>query len=315
MLHGAALHESRDRAGEVRRRVVAPLLRQPRVPGDVKEADGRRSLEPAVEPRGGHTESSKLSMRHAACPDARLVGVVHREDGLLRERRGEEREAPTFATPSRPLPAAIAGSTTSDCHQAPSCSAIRRVLVPWARGAAALWRLVGIPRRPEASTKGTMAISSSRRRSFGEAVAMPTASRMTISSSRGMPVRSRLAGTSRRRGQRFPVRSWGRRGTRMRAHCAAGRQPHRQAGPRHLRVIFPSARGVRRPARSDRVPRGDDAQIYQPIDELGSDSRSLCDLARPVPGHRRRVTRCDPAPFALAEMVPQPGAPTRPFGI
>ena len=63
-----------------------------------------------------------------AGPGARLLRVVHREHGLLGQ-RGDPVGELDVRDRSEPFPAAIAGSITSEVHQAASCSAIRRVLV------------------------------------------------------------------------------------------------------------------------------------------------------------------------------------------
>ena len=92
-----------------------------------------------------------------------------------------------FVISSGPLPAAMAGSITSEFHQAASCSVIRRVPSPWTRSK----RSMAAGRNPSeswASMNGTIAISSSRSRSSGDGWAKPIASRMTISSSSGIPV-------------------------------------------------------------------------------------------------------------------------------
>ena len=90
---------------------------------------------------------------------------------------------------STPLPAAMAGSITSVYHHAASCSVIRRVLSPWTRSS----RSMAAGRNPSASCSsrnGRICSSSSRSRSSGEGGAIPIASRTTISSSSGIPVRS-----------------------------------------------------------------------------------------------------------------------------
>ena len=112
-----------------------------------------------------------------------MARTVCSESGEIRSERS------AFETSSGPLPAAMAGSITSEFHQAASCSAIRRVLSPWTRSR----RSMAAGRNPSAiwsSMNGTIAISSSRSRSSGEGSAMPIASRMTVSSSSGTPVRS-----------------------------------------------------------------------------------------------------------------------------
>ena len=94
-----------------------------------------------------------------------------------------------FVIASASLPAAIAGAMTSLCHQAPSCSAIRRVQSPSTRSR----RSIATGRNPAAtwaSTKRTVGSSSSRSRSSGDGWARPVASRMIESSSSGTPVRA-----------------------------------------------------------------------------------------------------------------------------
>jgi len=130
---------------------------------------------------------SKLSMMLAvqarACAAWYMARTVCSASGEVRSARS------ALPISSGPLPAEMAGSSTSDRHQAPSASAILLVLSPWTRRS----RSMAAGRNPSASwtsMNGTTAISSSRSRSWGDGSAMPIASRMTISSSSGIPVRS-----------------------------------------------------------------------------------------------------------------------------
>ena len=85
------------------------------------------------------------------------------------------------------IPDLSKGSSTSVCHQSTSVSAIRRKLSPYTRSQ----RSITVRRNPSqicASTSGTIWSSFSRRRSSGWGSANPTASRMTINSSTGIPV-------------------------------------------------------------------------------------------------------------------------------
>ena len=128
VLHGAALHQPRDRRGQVGGRVVAALLGQPRVAGDVEEADRRESLEAAVDARLRHQHLEAFD--DVGGPGSRLLRVVHGEDGLLGRAGRSGRRARRSRSPPGPCPRPMAGSITSEFHQAASCSAIRRVLSP-----------------------------------------------------------------------------------------------------------------------------------------------------------------------------------------
>ena len=69
--------------GQAGRRGVAVLLGQARVPGDVEEAHRRGVLEPAVE--SGRGELHLEPVDDAGGPGSRLLDVVHRDHGLLRQ--------------------------------------------------------------------------------------------------------------------------------------------------------------------------------------------------------------------------------------
>ena len=90
---------------------------------------------------------------------------------------------------SGPLPAAMPRSITSVVHQAASSSAIRRVLSPATRSSRSITDGLN-PSATWISRNGTIAISSSRMRSCGDGSAIPIASRTTVRSSKGTPVRS-----------------------------------------------------------------------------------------------------------------------------
>ena len=113
-------------------------------------------------------------------------------------------------------------------------------------------------RKPSAtwsSMNGTIASSSSRSRSSGDGGARPIASRMTMSSSSGNPVRSL---TCRNVSSATPrtARSWRHRGSRATGHRAGWRRPPLRARSQHPRAIWQAARGARRQARSGPAPRG-----------------------------------------------------------
>ena len=127
--------------------------------------------------------SMMLAVQARACWAWYIASTACWDSGEIRS------ESSAFPISSGPLPAAAAGSITSEFHQAASASAIRRVLSPWTRSR----RSIAGGRNPSeiwSSMNGTIAISSSRSRSSGDGCAMPIASRISVSSSSGTPVRS-----------------------------------------------------------------------------------------------------------------------------
>ena len=83
VLDRGSLDEPGQRAGQLGRGVVAALLGQPGVPGDVEEADGGRPFEAVMEALFGEHDLEAIDQ--VGRPDARLLGVVHRKDGCLGE--------------------------------------------------------------------------------------------------------------------------------------------------------------------------------------------------------------------------------------
>ena len=83
VLDRCPLHEPTELLGEVSRRLVAPLLGQPRVAGDVQEAHRRWMLEAAVQ--AGRGQLHLQAFDDGGGPGLRLLEVVHPEDGLLGE--------------------------------------------------------------------------------------------------------------------------------------------------------------------------------------------------------------------------------------
>src|SRR5207245_518653 len=85
--HRRALYEARQLARQIRRSVVAALLRQAGVAGQVQEADRRWPLQPAVE--AGPVECHLEAAEDVAEPGVRLLAVVDRKE----RRVGDCREA------------------------------------------------------------------------------------------------------------------------------------------------------------------------------------------------------------------------------
>ena len=81
VLHGAALHQPRDGRRHVGGRIIASLLGQPRVAGDVEETDRRQSLEAAVDAEPLHHHLEPID--DVGGPRTRLLRVIHGEEGLL----------------------------------------------------------------------------------------------------------------------------------------------------------------------------------------------------------------------------------------
>ena len=84
MLHGAALHQPRNRRRQIGGRNIAAFLGEPRVSADIEEADRRLALEAAVDPSLRHHHLEAFD--DVGGPGASLLRVVHGQEGLLRKR-------------------------------------------------------------------------------------------------------------------------------------------------------------------------------------------------------------------------------------
>ena len=84
VLHGAALHQPRNRRRQISGRIVAAFLGEPRVSADIEEADRRLALEAAVDPSLRHHHLEAFD--DVGDPGASLLRVVHGQEGLLRKR-------------------------------------------------------------------------------------------------------------------------------------------------------------------------------------------------------------------------------------
>ena len=84
MLHGAALHQPRNRRRQIGGRNIAAFLGEPRVSADIEEADRRLALEAAVDPSLRHHHLEAFD--DVGDPGPSLLRVVHGQEGLLRKR-------------------------------------------------------------------------------------------------------------------------------------------------------------------------------------------------------------------------------------
>ena len=163
--HGVALHQPRDRRGQVGGRVVAAFLGQPRVAGEVEEADRREPFEAAVDPRLPiitSNASMMLAVQSRACCAWYMARTSRSVSGGIRSERS------AFPTLLRALargrgPARSPRSSTRRPPARPSDGCCRP-----GRGADARSPAGRNPSASCISRNGTIAISSSRSRSSGE---------------------------------------------------------------------------------------------------------------------------------------------------